>query len=686
MEVLDFRSELLDEVKRNASVNLSLDPEEFASIIMQELIESDECSDFTPCYFEGESKRGKKIEIFGYNLDEEYNVLSIVAVRYNGTPVPDKLSRSEILKIADRAATFVVEAEKGAIQKTIDESCPARDLADLVYFDHEKIEQYKIYVLTDNLKSDRIKNLETDNIDDKDTIIYLWDIENLYNLRISKGGYDDHDIYLKDFGVQGIPCIKASLGDSSKYDSYLCAIPGQLLSDFFSKYRGRLLESNVRSYLKSSKKNQRIRGTIVNSPDMFFAYNNGITATAVGLLTEVIDGTLCITYFNSLQIVNGGQTTVSLFDVHTKDGADLSQVYVPMKLTVIPASEQEDIVPNISRAANTQNTVSNADFFSNHPFHKRLHEISLKTRAPIAPGMPFASKWYYESARGQYAQQQLGMNKTELNKFKMEYPKNQLITKTDLAKYRMNIYGMPHIVSKGQQDAFKEFAKKISDRYEKSSDFINERYFKESVAITIIYRSLEKVISNASWYEKGYRSQIINYSMAKLVSMLDDYGQQINYEMIWDRQSISQELIDQFLLIGEYVQTSFNVDKKEANIAQWCKKSDCWVAIKALKIPFIDGIQKVVVSQGSERSYTRISKRQEAEKRTIDARIEVVNLGYEYWEKVYEWGVDHNSLEGLDKDFLLTAIRMRDGKLPSDKQSLRILEVREKLRSYGMKH
>lgn len=685
MELMDFRSELLDEVKRNAAVNLSLDPEEFASVVMQELIESDECADFTPCYYEGESKRGKKIEIFGYDLDEDYNILSIVAVRYNGTSEPEKLNRTEILKIADRAAAFVVEAEKGAIQQSIDESCPARDLADLVYFDREKIEQYKIYVLTDNLKSDRIKHLETDNIDDKETTVYLWDIENLYNLRISNGGYDDHDIYLKDFGVEGIPCIKASLGDASKYDSYLCAIPGQLLCDFFAKYRGKLLESNVRSYLKSSKKNKLIRGTIVNSPDMFFAYNNGITATAIGLTTETIDGMLCITHFNSLQIVNGGQTTVSLFDVHTKDGADLSQVYVPMKLTVIPGAEQEDIVPNISKAANTQNTVSNADFFSNHPFHKKLHAISLKTRAPIAPGMPFASKWYYESARGQYAQQQLGMNKVDSDKFKMEYPKNQLITKTDLAKYRMDIYGMPHIVSKGQQDAFREFAKKISEQYEKSPDFVNERYFKESVAITIIYRSLEKIVSNAPWYEKGYRSQIINYSMAKLALMLDEHGQQIDYGAIWERQSISQELIDQFLVIGERVQISFNEDKKEANIAQWCKKPGCWEVVKNLKIPFTAGIQRAVISKGTERSYTRIARRQETEKRTMNDRIEVVNLGYEYWYKVYEWGMDHSCLEGLDKDFLQTAMKMEYGKLPSEKQSSCILKVRDKLRGYGMK-
>lgn len=684
MDVDEYRSDLLEQVKIGASANLRLDPEEFVDMVVNELMSSDECSDFTPCYYSGETRRGKKMEIFGYDLDE-FNTLSVFAAKYNGTASPEKLSRSDFVKIAERAVAFVNESLQGTVQLLIDESNPARDFADLIYSQRKYIEKFKVYVITDNHKSDRIKHIEIEDINEKETTIYLWDIDNLYDLVISKGGYDDHIISLSDFGVEGIPCLKASLGSLSRYDSYLCAVPGQLLCDLFKAYRGKLLESNVRSYLKTSKKNKEIKGTIINNPDMFFAYNNGITATAIGVTLEEFNGVPTITQFNSLQIVNGGQTTVSIFDVFSKDGADLSQVYVPMKLTIIPGDEQEDIVPIISRAANTQNTVSNADFFSNHPFHKKMHQISVKTRAPIAPGMPFASKWYYESARGQYAQQQLALCKLELDKFKMEYPKTQLITKTDLAKYRVSYEGLPNIVSKGREDAFKHFASQISSKYESEPDFINEVYFKESVSIAIIYRQLEKLIPRQDWFEKGYRSQIINYTIAKIVFMLEQHNMALDLAQIWERQSLSPELSEQLLLVAKRVQQSFNEDKQEANIAQWCKKPACWEAVKRIDIDFTSGIQKCVISEKKSKWASKVATRAEKNTRNMNSQIEVVNLGYSYWKEVYEWALEHNAVDGREKDFLRLALKLEYNKYPSDKQCTVIIQIRDKLREYGMK-
>ena len=44
------------------------------------------------------------------------------------------------------------------------------------------------------------------------------------------------------------------------------------------------------------------------------------------------------------------------------------------------------MIPDISRYANSQNPVSEADFFSNHPYHRRLEEISRRIMAPPRPG------------------------------------------------------------------------------------------------------------------------------------------------------------------------------------------------------------------------------------------------------------------------------------------------------------
>ena len=91
---------------------------------------------------------------------------------------------------------------------------------------------------------------------------------------------------------------------------------------------------------------------------MFFSYNNGLSATADSVEAEA-DGTgVRILAANNLQIVNGGQTTASLHAALKHSPENLDRVHVQIKLTVVPAESSEEIVPNISKSANSQNKVS----------------------------------------------------------------------------------------------------------------------------------------------------------------------------------------------------------------------------------------------------------------------------------------------------------------------------------------
>ena len=53
-------------------------------------------------------------------------------------------------------------------------------------------------------------------------------------------------------------------------------------------------------------------------------------------------------------------------------------VFVQMKLSIVNSDKAIEIVPKISEYANTQNRVSAADFFSNHPFHIRMEGFFQK--------------------------------------------------------------------------------------------------------------------------------------------------------------------------------------------------------------------------------------------------------------------------------------------------------------------
>jgi len=683
MDIEEFRNELIEEVKISATSKMTLDPEEFVSQIM-EVIFGDGCSDFEPCFYEGETKKGKKLKIYGYDLSD-FGTLSIVAAKYSGTPEAEKVSQSDVLSIAERARGFVVESMNNELHRLIEESTPAYDLSMLILNEKENIELIKIYVLTDSVKSDRIKKLKLEEVNGKGTEVILYDIENIYDLMVNKKGYVNNNIILSNFSVGGIACLKASQGDGSGYESYLCAVPGQLLSDLYEEYREQLLESNVRSYLKSSKKNLRIKGTAKNTPDMFFAYNNGISATATGLVFKETEGRIEISEIDSLQIVNGGQTTVSLYEINKKSGTDLKRVYVPMKLTVIPSDEQGEIVGKISEAANTQNQVSAADFSSNHPFHKEMHKLSRKIRAPIAPGMPYAVRWYYESARGQYSQAQLFSSKAELNKFKTENPPDHKIEKTDLAKYKVSYEGYPYTACKGKEDAHKKFIEPLKKKWETSPGFVNEQYFKEAIALAIMYKGMEKLIPKQMWFKNGFRSQIILYSLAKISSMLSEKNHALDLMIVWEKQEMPQELVSQMLFIAEAVQESILSDNKESNVSQWCKKIACWEAIEKMKLEFLPGIEKYVIREGKERWRQKTATAGENSRKRIAANIEVVNMGYDYWQRVWDWAIENNAVDGFEKDLLREALKLKHNIVPSEAKSIKILELRDKLIEYGMK-
>src|SRR3546814_14361589 len=100
-------------------------------------------------------------------------------------------------------------------------------------------------------------------------------------------------------------------------------MPAEVLGTLNERFGARLLEQNVRTFLQArGNVNQGIRATILNELGMFFAYNNGITATAQSVETGMTDSGLAITRVVDLQIVNGGKTTATLFPTRTGATAD----------------------------------------------------------------------------------------------------------------------------------------------------------------------------------------------------------------------------------------------------------------------------------------------------------------------------------------------------------------------------
>ena len=342
-----------------------------------------------------------------------------------------------------------------------------------------------------------------------------------------------------------------------------------------------MLEQNVRTYLQAKTKvNRGILKTISDEPSMFFAYNNGLTATASGVKTKrSLDGSITITYIKDFQIVNGGQTTASI--LYARDGLklDLSDVFAQVKLSVVEESMLAAIVPKISEYANTQNTVSLADLASNSPSQIRIERLSKEVVVPQKVGSLHASKWFYERARGQYRNLFAYKTQSQKKNLEAEFPKAQIIEKTDLAKFEMSFDGEPYYVAQGAQKCFQRYTPTtLRELYQ--NDGLNELWYKNMVAKGIIFRTLDLQISRAQWYkdDKGLKAQTVTYSVAACADSFRHKGYQIDLQRIWREQDVPLGLLSWMLDQAKLVHKILtNPPGSVKDPGEFCKKLFCWV-------------------------------------------------------------------------------------------------------------
>ena len=681
----EFRNSIMDDVHFNASMNGTSPREEFLALYADALADAEEFDDFQQLSYEGVGPQNKRILIDGYFYDELEDCLAIVACPFSDSIEAESLTATDSETHFRRARAFVEESLSGFIQKYAEESSPGYGLAIDIQKRYSNVSKYKFYLITDMVMSSRIREIPSTKLGNAVAEYHIWDIARLQALYASKTGKEDIIIDLTEFTEHGIPCLMA--GSNGEYTAYLCNIPGAILAKLYNTYGGRLLEGNVRSFLTAKGKiNKGIRNTILNEPEMFFAYNNGIAATAYDVKIEA--GEICplITEITSLQIVNGGQTTASLASalVNDKERANgLKDIYVPMKLSVVTPEKAMELIPNIAKYANKQNKVSDADFFSNHAFHVRMEDFSRRILAPAVMGNQYGTHWYYERARGQYKQEQARMTKAEKDKFLLQNPKNQMFTKTDLAKLYNIFRQLPHQVSKGAQKNFIMFAEWASEAWEKDQTAFNERFFKQIVCLNILYKKIDQIVKYAPWYEMGYKAQVDTYSLSYLFYQISREcpDRVLDFKSIWNQQKVSHETE---LLLGKIAEAMYyhlvSDDREVQNVTEWAKREACWKKAKEIIIPLGDQFIKELAFVDDDKDDTKRAKKEQRKVNSASAMIQVAEYGVENWKAVLSWGITNRVFTPQDISFLKTAIAMESGKFPSEKQCARILQVLEKAR------
>jgi hypothetical protein len=111
--------------------------------------------------------------------------------------------------------------------------------------------------------------------------------------------------------------------------------------------------------------NNNIKTTARDEPDMFWVYNNGITAL-VNDFTFTSEEDRGLLEIHGIAIVNGAQTTGALGSL---EGADIEGATVTARFVKCSDS---NTIQNIIRFNNSQNKIEAADFRSNDPVQTRL--------------------------------------------------------------------------------------------------------------------------------------------------------------------------------------------------------------------------------------------------------------------------------------------------------------------------
>jgi hypothetical protein len=119
------------------------------------------------------------------------------------------------------------------------------------------------------------------------------------------------------------------------------------------------------------------------------AYNNGISTIADSIQVDDKksgNGIVSIKEITGWQIVNGGQTTASIYNAF-QNKLPLDAVNVQVKLSVIKNTEKSsEIASNISKYANSQNKINMSDFNANDEYHIKMEQISRRTFIPVEKG------------------------------------------------------------------------------------------------------------------------------------------------------------------------------------------------------------------------------------------------------------------------------------------------------------
>lgn len=674
-EILAYREDLIDDSKdEDGFISESSILSNCMPLLNDaKLVDSENYND---CYYYNENE---KIKINGYQINDSEERLQLFvfnedSISLNKKPEDLKISQKSYYdNHFNKCLKFINKSLGDHLFEEIQDADPVKVLVSQLSSPAglEQFDVIEVFLVCANVTIEtrgsfpQPKHLDFDS--EKKTVAYtldgtlkqkeiliikrLIDLNYLYNITVSKGNRESLVIdFEKTFNYK-IECLKAT--EEKLYDTYLCSFPAKILYDLYKYYSTRLLERNVRSFLSFKGVNKRIRTTLREKPERFLAYNNGLTITASEAVFEN-NGALRILILKDFQIVNGGQTTASIY-FSGKDGIPIDQVRVAAKINIVKATTEEeldDLIADISLFSNSQTKVTSVDLSARSPYLLKIK--SLSDSVPHPSGI----KWFFESTRGQintmlrfYARKKASLER--------EYPKNRRITKEQLAKYYVSWGEQPYLVKKGGEKVFRIFLTELEKEYP-SADDLDITFYEDMIGKSILFKELETLYGAGKNSIGQIRSAVVPYSISLLYRYLNfDNTITSNFKIVelWKMNGLGGELTQIMKNLMILVNTILLEKKLTDDVNESTKKQEQWNIIKDCP-----EIKEFFKNPDSKKIFNRLKFTQEQ----LDQRYpklehyksETASISSSTWFALAKWAKDNNKFGSSERKFLFTVGRL----------------------------
>ena len=665
MNLQDFQADLLNRGKATAETELTTFDEAMGHVLCEMLEELEIVHDLQEFHARATGNYNRQLTMTAVGEDPVDGTLSLVVTHCVGE-ITQSFGKADIDKAVTSASQIVQLAVAGKLQSYLEESSPAYELAEYLRDRASEVVRYRVEIVSNALATHAVKNMAFDpvSVQGSTMTFKVWDAARLSGAASSLSGREEIEIVLGEEG-EGVPCVHGGTTPEG-IRTYLLTMSGKQLADIYDQYGSRVLESNVRGFLSvRGNVNKGIQNTLTKEPSMFLAYNNGLTTTATGVTTEQHSGALRITSLTDWQIVNGGQTTASMWYFSNQNRrrnperlAHLDDATVQVKLVVVDEERAADIVPDIARFANSQNKVNVSDFSSNSSFHREMDRHSRKVLAP-AQDAQFDTRWFYERTRGAYDNVRAREVGRRRGQFDAQNPKSQKFDKLELSKVE-NIWHLePHIVSKGAQSSFVHFTEWVNEAWEQDSSQFNEAYYRDLIARLILARQTRKLVREADWYSAGYLANIVAYGLSKFLYDLTDMfeGHQIDLRKIWKEQACDESLLENVDLACQAAREHLiDKDRPQQNVTQWAKQERCWTTFRDKGIEYYETAHDVVVPEGAREQEYAVAAEEQKEISKLLNYFELVQLDPKVWARLRDFAQEYRMFTDKETSILNTMI------------------------------